>query len=41
VESSAEVTFLQILSGALAVAPERARMILEVVAILNRDSLAS
>jgi len=41
VESSAEVTFLHTLSDALAVEPERARVILEVVAILNRDSLAS
>jgi hypothetical protein len=41
VESSAEVTFLHTLSDALAVEPERARVIVEVVAILNRDSLAS
>lgn len=41
VEAWAEVTFLQTLSAALAVEPERARMILDVVSILNRDSLAS
>ena len=40
VESSAEVTFLNTLSDALALEPERARVIVEVVAILNRDSLA-
>jgi hypothetical protein len=40
VESSAEVTFLHTLSDALALEPERARVIVEVVAILNRDSLA-
>ena len=40
VESNAEQTFLHSLSSALAVAPDRARVILEVVAILNRDSLA-
>ena len=40
VESSAELTFLHTLSNALAVDPNRARVILEVVAILNRDSLA-
>ena len=40
VESSAEVTFLHTLSDALALDPERARVIVEVVAILNRDSLA-
>jgi len=41
VESRAEVSFLHTLSAALAVEPERARMILDVVSILNRDSLAS
>ena len=40
VESSVEVTFLHTLSDALALEPERARVIVEVVAILNRDSLA-
>jgi hypothetical protein len=34
------VTFLHTLSDALALDPERARVIVEVVAILNRDSLA-
>ena len=41
VESSAEQTFLASLSQALAVDPARATMIVEVVALLNRDSLAS
>ena len=41
VESSVEVTFLHTLSEALAVAPDRAQLIVEVIAILNRDSLAS
>lgn len=41
VESEAEQTFLASLSQALAVDPERARLIVEVVAILNRDSMAS
>jgi len=41
VESRAEVSFLHTLSAALAVEPERARMILDVVSILNRDCLAS
>jgi hypothetical protein len=40
VESSAEVTFLHTLSDALALEPDRARVIVEVVALLNRDSLA-
>ena len=40
VESSAEQTFLATLSQALAVDSERARVIVDVVAILNRDSLA-
>lgn len=40
VESNAEQTFLHTLSTALAVEPDRARVILDVVAILNRDSLA-
>jgi hypothetical protein len=40
VESSAEQTFLASLSQALAVDSERARVIVDVVAILNRDSLA-
>lgn len=40
VESTAELTFLQTLSSALAIEPDRATVILEVMAILNRDSLA-
>ena len=40
VESSAEQPFLASLSQALAVDSERARVIVDVVAILNRDSLA-
>jgi len=40
VESKAEQTFLVTLSQALAVESERARVIVDVVAILNRDSLA-
>ncbi|MBM5792649.1 MAG: hypothetical protein FJ057_01680 [Cyanobacteria bacterium K_DeepCast_0m_m1_088] len=41
VESSAEQTFLTTLSQALAIDGERARVIVDVVAILHRDSLAS
>ena len=39
VESSAELTFLDQLSNSLAIAPERAHVIVDVVAVLNRDSL--
>jgi len=39
VESSAELTFLDQLSKSLAIAPERAHVIVDVVAVLNRDSL--
>ena len=41
VESSAETSFLGQLSEALGIAPARAATIREVVALLNRDSLAS
>ena len=40
VESTAEQTFLTALIQALAVENERARVIVDVVAVLNRDSLA-
>jgi hypothetical protein len=41
VESSVERRFLQVLAERLAIAPERSGAILEVIAVLNRDSLAS
>jgi tellurite resistance protein len=41
VESSEEQSFLESLSQALTLDPARAAQIVEVVAVLNRDSLAS
>ena len=41
VESSSEQSFLSQISDTLGVAPDRAAQIREVVALLNRDSLAS
>ena len=41
VESSAELTFLAELRSTLAIDPERGAVIVDVVALLHRDSLAS